>query len=155
CWRTWSRCCVAEKIVVADKLSAAGLAVLRAAPGLEVVETVGKPESLPGAMAEATAIVVRSETQVTKDLIAGAPRLKVIARPGIGTDNIDIEAANRRGIPVLTAPGANSNSAAEHTLGLMMAMVRKIPQAAASMAEGRWDRKQFEGTELRGKTLGV
>ena len=146
---------MADKIVVADKLSTNGLALLRATPGLEVIETVGKPELLKDAMLVASAIIVRSETKVTAALMEGAPKLRLIARAGIGTDNIDLEEASRRGIPVLTAPGANSNSAAEHALGLMLAMVRKIPQAAASMAAGKWDRKQFEGSELRGKTLGV
>jgi len=147
---------VGEKIVVADRLASNGLSLLRATPGLDVVETVGKgPEVLKDALLDAAAIIVRSETKVTGELMAGAPKLKIVARAGIGTDNIDLEEATRRGIPVLTAPGANSNSAAEHAVALMLSLCRKIPAAAQSMAEGKWDRKQFEGTELRGKTLGI
>lgn len=145
-----------ERIVVADRLAANGLALLRGTTGLDVVETVGKgPEALKDALLDAAAIIVRSETQVTGDLMAGAPKLRIVARAGIGTDNIDLEEATRRGIPVLTAPGANSNSAAEHAVALMLSLCRKVPAAAQSMAEGKWDRKQFEGTELRGKTLGI
>jgi D-3-phosphoglycerate dehydrogenase len=147
---------VAERIVVADPLSAAGVQVLRAVPAFEVIETTGKgPEVLHDALVDATALIVRSETKVTPDLMAKAPKLRVIARAGIGTDNIDLEEATRRGIPVLTAPGANSTSAAEHTFALLLALLRKVPAASALMAAGKWDRKPFQGTELRGKTLGV
>lgn len=147
---------MAERVVIADKLSANGIALLKGTAGLEVVETVGKPpEVLKEALLTAAALIVRSETQVTAELMAGAPKLRVVARAGIGTDNIDLEDATKRGIPVLTAPGANSNSAAEHTFALMLSLCRKVPAAAASMAAGKWDRKSFEGTELRHKTLGV
>lgn len=147
---------MAERVVIADKLAANGVAVLKATRGLDVVETVGKgPDALREALADAAALIVRSETQVTAQLMAQAPRLRVIARAGIGTDNIDLPEATRRGIPVLTAPGANSNSAAEHAVALLLSLCRKIPAAAQSMAEGKWDRKSFEGTELRGKTLGI
>jgi D-3-phosphoglycerate dehydrogenase len=147
---------VGERIVVADRLAPNGLALLRGTSGLDVVETVGKgPEALKDALLDAAALIVRSETQVTGDLMTAAPKLRIVARAGIGTDNIDLDEATRRGIPVLTAPGANSNSAAEHALALMLALCRKVPAAAQSMAEGKWDRKQFEGVELRGKTLGI
>jgi D-3-phosphoglycerate dehydrogenase len=145
-----------ERVVIADRLAANGVSLLKGTTGLDVVETAGKgPEVLKDALVDAAAIVVRSETQVTAELMAAAPKLRVIARAGIGTDNIDLEEATRRGIPVLTAPGANSTSAAEQALALMLGLVRKTPAAVQSMAEGKWDRKQFEGTELRGKTLGV
>ena len=145
-----------ERIVVADRLASNGLALLRSTSGLDVIETVGKgPDALKDALLDAAALIVRSETKVTGDLMAAAPKLRIVARAGIGTDNIDLEEATRRGIPVLTAPGANSNSAAEHALALMLSLCRRIPAAAQSMAEGKWDRKQFEGTELRGKTLGI
>jgi D-3-phosphoglycerate dehydrogenase len=147
---------VAERIVVADRIASPGLALLRSVNGLDVVETVGKgTEALKDALVDAAALIVRSETRVTPELMAAAPKLRLVARAGIGTDNIDLEEATRRGIPVLTAPGANSNSAAEHALALMLAMARRIPGAHASVADGKWERKAFEGTELRGKTLGI
>jgi len=147
---------VPNRIVVADRLGAAGLEMLRALPGYEVVETVGKgPEALAQALGDAVALVVRSETKVTAALIGKAPKLKVIARAGMGTDTIDVEEASRRKIPVLTAPGANSNSVAEYTFALLLALCRKVAPAAASLAAGKWDRKAFEGSELRGKTLGL
>ena len=145
-----------ERVVIADRLAANGVALLKNTHGLDVIETVGKgPEALKDALLDAAALIVRSETQVTKELLSGAHKLRVVARAGIGTDNIDVEEATSRGIPVLTAPGANSTSAAEHAFGLMLSLCRRIPAAAASMASGKWDRKAFEGTELRGKTLGI
>jgi D-3-phosphoglycerate dehydrogenase len=147
---------VADRIVVADKLAAKGLDLLRAVPNVEVVETVGQgADVLHAAIADAVGILVRSETKVPKELMDRAPGLKVIARAGVGTDTIDVAEATRRGIPVLYAPGANSTSAAEHTFALMLALVRKLPWASSHMAEGKWDRKPFEGTELHGKTLGI
>ena len=145
-----------DPIVVADRLGKAGLDMLKALPGYEVVETVGKgPEALDAALGDAVALVVRSETKVTAAMIGKAPKLKVIARAGMGTDTIDVEEASRRKIPVLTAPGANSNSVAEYTFALLLALCRKIAPASASLAAGKWDRKAFEGSELRGKTLGL
>jgi len=147
---------VPNRIVVADRLGKAGLEMLRAMAGYEVVETVGKgPEVLDAALADAVALVVRSETKVTAAMIGKAPKLKVIARAGMGTDTIDVEEASRRKIPVLTAPGANSNSVAEYTFALLLALARKVAPAAASLGAGKWDRKAFEGSELRGKTLGL
>jgi D-3-phosphoglycerate dehydrogenase len=147
---------VPNRIVVADRLGKAGLEMLRALPGFEVVETVGKgPEVLDGALGEAVALVVRSETKVTAAMMAKAPKLKLIARAGMGTDTIDVEEASRRKIPVLTAPGANSNSVAEYTFAILLALARKVSPAAVSLAGGKWDRKSFEGSELRGKTMGL
>lgn len=144
-----------ERVVIADKLSANGVAILKGTGGLDIVETVGKPDALKDALVDAAALIVRSETRVTAELMGLAPKLRVIARAGIGTDNIDLEEATRRGIPVLTAPGANSTSAAEQAFALMLALARKTPAAVQSMHEGKWDRKSFEGIELRGKTLGI
>src|SRR5207302_598782 len=107
------------------------------------------------ALAGADALIVRSETRVTADLLTRAPRLRVIARAGTGVDSIDVPAATRRGIAVMNAPGANTVSAAEHAMGLLLGLVRHIPWAAEAMRRGEWDRKRFEGTELRGKTIGV
>ncbi|MDO8665288.1 MAG: hypothetical protein Q7J79_01650, partial [Gemmatimonadales bacterium] len=108
-----------ERVVVADRIAAPGVQLLKGVHGLDVVETVGKgAEALRDALLDAAALVVRSETQVTPELMAGAPKLRIVARAGIGVDNIDLEEATRRGIAVLTAPGANSTSAAEHTFAL-------------------------------------
>jgi D-3-phosphoglycerate dehydrogenase len=147
---------VTWRVVVADKVAESGLKLLAATPGMEVVTTAGRPrEELDRALAGADALIVRSETRVTSDLLARAPRLRVVARAGTGVDTIDVHAATRRGIAVMNAPGANTVSAGEHALGLLLALVRRIPDAAAAMRRGDWDRKRFEGTELRGKTLGV
>jgi len=147
---------VADRIVVSDKLGAAGLDILRGIAGYEVTDVAGKgPEALDAVLGDAVALVVRSETKVTAAMIGKAPRLKVIGRAGMGVDTIDVEEASRRKIAVLTAPGANSNSVAEFTFGLLLAVARKVSASAASLAAGKWDRKAFEGTELRGKTLGL
>jgi D-3-phosphoglycerate dehydrogenase len=147
---------VGERVVIADRIAPPGVQLLRGVPGLEVVETAGKGrDALRHALIDAAGLVVRSETQVTSELLADAPKLRVVARAGIGTDNIDVEEATRRGIAVLTAPGANSTSAAEHTFALLLALARRVPWAATSVAQGQWDRKSHEGTELRGKTLGI
>src|SRR5438876_10349571 len=100
-------------------------------------------------------IVIRSATKLTADLIARADRLKVIGRAGVGIDNVDVDAATRRGIVVANAPESTVVSAAEHTVGLLMAMTRNIPQAHAALKQGRWERKTYGGVELADKTLGV
>jgi D-3-phosphoglycerate dehydrogenase len=147
---------VADRIVVSDKLGAAGLALLRGIGGYEVSDVAGQgPEALDAVLPDAVALVVRSETKVTAAVIGRAPKLKVIGRAGMGVDTIDVEEASRRKIAVLTAPGANSNSVAEYTFALLLALARKVAAAAASLAAGKWDRKAFEGSELRGKTLGL
>ncbi len=145
-----------DRIVVADGLGKSGLEMLRAMKGYEVEETKGKgPEVLQKALCDAVALVVRSETKVTAEMIGQAPKLKVIARAGMGVDTIDVAEATRRKIAVLTAPGANSNSVAEYTFALLLTLSRKVAGGAASLAAGKWDRKPFEGTELRDKTLGL
>lgn len=143
-----------HRIVVADKVNEAGLAILRSSEGVEVV-TAANPDELRGLLATADGLLVRSDTQVTAQLIDMAPRLRVVGRAGMGVDNIDVQAATRRGIAVLNAPGANTVSAAEHAIALLLALVRRVPWAVQSMRQGDWDRKAFGGTELRGKTLGV
>ena len=142
-------------VVVADQVAEAGLGVLRAERVLEVVVAVGRPDLLDGALARADALLVRSDTTVTAERIARAPRLRVIGRAGTGVDNIDLEAATRHGVIVLNAAGANTISAAEHTIALLLALLHRIPEASASMAAGRWDRKQLAGKELCGKRLGL
>ena len=144
------------RVAVADKVAEAGLKLLAATPEIEVANCAGKPrEELERALAGAHALIVRSETRVTPDLLTRGPNLRVIARAGTGVDNIDVHAATRRGIAVMNAPGANTVSAAEHAMGLLLAQARHIPGAAEAMRRGEWDRKRFEGTELRGKTIGI
>jgi D-3-phosphoglycerate dehydrogenase len=144
------------RVVVADRVAKAGLAELEGSPEIEVANLAGQPhEALLQALAGAHALIVRSETRVTADLLAQAPHLRVIARAGTGVDNIDVHAATRRGIAVMNAPGANTVSAAEHAMALLLALVRRIPGAVEAMRRGEWDRKRFEGSELRGKTIGI
>lgn len=142
-------------VVVADRIAPAGLADLRDAAEIEMVDVAGDAAALEAALPRAHALLVRSETKVTEAMLEHAPELKVIGRAGIGVDNIDVPAATRRGIAVLNAPGANTVSAAEHTFALLLALLRHVADAAATMRAGKWDRKAFEGRELRGKTLGV
>ena len=142
-------------VVVADRIADEGFALLHAEAEIEVVSTVNETDRLPEELKRAHALIVRSDTKVTENLIAQAAELQVIGRAGVGVDNVDVAAATRRGIAVLNAPGANTVSAAEHAMALLLATMRQIPPAARSMREGRWDRKQFPGSELRGKTLGL
>ena len=119
------------------------------------VRTGLSEDELVDAVADIAALVVRSQTQVTARVIAAAPHLEVIARAGVGVDNIDIEAATQRGVVVVNAPLANTLSAAEHAMALMLAVARNIPQAQASLREGKWERSRYQGVELSGRTLGV
>lgn len=144
------------KILVADKLSEAGLKVLTRHKEFEVrVEKGLSPEHLKAAIPEFDALIVRSSTKVTADVLAAANNLKVIGRAGIGVDNIDVGAATLRGIVVMNTPMENAIAAAEHTISLMMAFARKIPQAVASMKAGRWEKSAFIGSEVFNKTLGI
>jgi D-3-phosphoglycerate dehydrogenase len=130
-----------------DILTAAGLHVT--APGQM------KREETLAAIAEADALIIRSATKADAALIAAASKLKVIARAGVGVDNVDLEAASAKGIAVMNTPAGNTIATAELAFGLMLALARHIPQAYDSMQAGKWDRKSFMGTELRGKTLGI
>ena len=145
----------AMKIVLAEKVSPATLAVFAAEPGWEVKTHDQLPEGLPAALAEADALVVRSAVQVDDALMSHAPKLRVIGRAGVGVDNIDAEAATRRGIVVMNTPGANAVAVAELTIGLMIALARKVPAANATMHAGKWEKKSLQGSELRAKTLGI
>src|ERR1700728_4578807 len=149
----------AMKIVLAEKVSPATLAVFAAEPGWEVVtqDKLGDANSggLPAALADADALVVRSAVQVDDALMEKAPKLRVIGRAGVGVDNIDAEAATRRGIVVMNTPGANAVAVAELTIALMLALARKLPIANATMHAGKWEKKSLQGSELRGKTLGI
>jgi D-3-phosphoglycerate dehydrogenase len=143
------------KIVVADDLPASAIELLRG-EGWDVDARSGrKPDALANDLAAADAIVVRSATKVTADLIAAAPALRAVARAGTGVDNVDVDAASARGIVVMNAPGANSISVAELAMAQLLALARKIPAADASMKQGKWDKKSFLGEEVRGKVLGL
>jgi D-3-phosphoglycerate dehydrogenase len=142
------------RVLVADPVAAEGVAHLRGIA--EVDERHGLSaqallETIPGY----DALVVRSETKVTAPIIEAGTRLRIIGRAGVGVDNIDVEAATRRGIVVVNSPLGNIAAAAEHTVALLMALARHIPAASASLRAGKWERSKFVGTEIRGKTLGI
>jgi D-3-phosphoglycerate dehydrogenase len=140
-------------VLIAEPLAAAGIEWFRAQPGWNVI--VSSPKEFVQHLAEADALLVRSAVQVNEDVLHKAPRLRVIGRAGVGVDNVDLDAATRAGVLVMNTPGGNAISVAEHTLALMLAMARRIPQASASTRAGKWEKKKFMGSELRGKTLGV
>jgi len=147
------------KIVLAEKVSPATLAVLKQEPGWNVVTAdqianLG-PGGLEAELADADALVVRSAVQADAKLLESAPKLRVIGRAGVGVDNIDTDAATHRGIVVMNTPGANAVAVAELTLGLMISMARAIPRANTTMHATRWEKKSLQGSELRGKTLGI
>lgn len=144
------------KVLVTDKIDPEGLKLLKDHPGIDLrCEVAPKPEELEKFLADVAVWLVRSETKVTADWIGKAPALRLIGRAGVGVDNIDLAAATRRGIAVINAPAANTLAAAEHTMALMLALARHVPQADASVKAGRWERGKFMGVELHGKTLGV
>ena len=146
---------MAHRILISDPLNEAGLEILREAGAeLHLVTAEEKPR-LAELIGDYDAIVVRSGTKVTADLLQAGGKLRVVARAGIGVDNVDVAAATARGVLVVNAPTANLISATEHTLGLLLALARNIPAANASVLAGEWDRKRFQGHELQGKTLGV
>ena len=143
------------RILVSEELAESGLAKMRAA-GHEVDVRVGlSPEELRQAIKGAHALVVRSATNVDDELLAAGPDLIVVGRAGVGLDNVDIEAATRRGVMVANAPESNIVSAAEHTMAMLLAVARNVPQAHAALVQGRWERSKWEGVELFDKVLGV
>ena len=144
------------KVLVADRISPKGVEYLRARPGFEVIEAYGStPDRIKALVADVSAIVVRSETQITAEVIAAAPKLKVVGRAGVGVDNVDVEAATARGVVVMNTPSGNTIATAELTFTHMLCGARPVPQASASMRDGKWDRKSFSGIELHKKTLGI
>jgi D-3-phosphoglycerate dehydrogenase len=144
------------KIVVADDLPASALEILRTETGWTVDARSGRsPAALAADLADADALLVRSATKVDSRLLEAAPSLRIIARAGTGVDNVDVTAASARGILVVNAPGANSISVAEHACALMLALARSVPAADRAMKDGKWEKRRFLGTEVRGKTLGV
>jgi D-3-phosphoglycerate dehydrogenase len=137
------------RILIADKLDPAGVAILQDEAELA-------PSGLEDALGKIDAVIVRSRTRISREIIErGLPRLTVIGRAGVGVDNIDLGAAEEHGVIVLNAPLATSISVAEHTMALMLALARRLPQADASMRRGEWEKSRFIGTELSGKTLGL
>ena len=144
------------RALLADEIAPEGVEILQAARRIDVDERPKiDPASLRSIVGGYDALIVRSRTHVTADVLAEAGRLKVIGRAGVGVDNIDVDAATRRGIVVLNAPGGNTVSAAEHTMALLLAVVRHIPAAAEALRAGRWERSRFKGIELYGKMLGL
>ena len=144
------------KILVTDSLAPEGLAVFKNAEGFEVDVKLGlKPEALKKICGDYEGWVIRSGTKITAELIEAAKKLKVIGRAGVGYENIDADAATKRGIVVMNTPGGNNVTTGEHTVALMMALARHIPQAVASLKNGKWDRNKFVGVELCNKTIGV
>ncbi len=143
------------RVLVAENIGGSGLEVLEVA-GFDVDRGYDwTREQLEQRIADYDAIVIRSATQVDADLIVRATNLRAVARAGVGVDNVDVAAATKRGILVVNAPRSNVVTAAEHTMALLLAVARNVPQAHASLSAGRWERKNFSGTELSGKTLGV
>ncbi|MEH7108746.1 phosphoglycerate dehydrogenase, partial [Bacillus sp. JJ1764] len=144
------------KVLVTDGISSTGLQSLMDHPNFIVERQPTLPvEELKTIIGEYDALIVRSQTKVTEELLESAGNLRVIARAGVGVDNIDVNAATRKGIIVINAPGANTIAATEHTLAMMLSLARKIPQAHLKTTSGEWDRNSFKGVELYKKTLGV
>ena len=145
------------KVLVCDPVSPKGIALLQQRPEFQVTvlpKRLSEAELLP-IVSDVAAMVVRSETKVTRKVIEAAPQLRVVGRAGVGVDNIDVEAATQRGVVVMNTPGGNTISTAELSFAMLLSLARKVPQAHGSMAAGKWDRKQFQGAEVFGKTLGV
>ncbi|MBI5386801.1 MAG: phosphoglycerate dehydrogenase [Verrucomicrobia bacterium] len=143
--------------MICDPVSAKGIALLKQRPEFQVVvldKRLTEAELIP-LVADVVAIVVRSETKITRQLMEAAPKLRVVGRAGVGVDNVDVEAATQRGVVVMNTPGGNTISTAELSFSMLMGLARKVPQAHASMLQGKWDRKQFSGLEIAGKTLGI
>jgi D-3-phosphoglycerate dehydrogenase / 2-oxoglutarate reductase len=145
-----------HKVLITDSLAPQGLAVFEREPGVAADYRPGaKPEEIREAIADADALVVRSGTKVTADILEAGTRLKVVGRAGVGVDNVDVPAATKRGIVVMNTPGGNNVTTAEHALSLLLAMARNIPQATSSLRSGKWERNKFTGVEIFNKTLGV
>src|SRR5262245_32695615 len=146
---------MAPRVLVAEPLAERGLEAMREA-GLEVELKTGlSPDELCAALPGVAALVIRSATQVTADVLAAGTDLVVVGRAGIGLDNVDVAEATRRGVMVVNAPQSNILSAAEHTLALLLSQARNVPQANADLKSGQWNRSKWEGVELHGKTLGI
>src|SRR5208283_5770942 len=145
------------KVLVCDPISPNGIVLLQQRPEFQVTvlsQRLSEAELLP-LVTDIVAMIVRSETKVTRNVLEAAKNLRVVGRAGVGVDNIDVDAATQRGVVVMNTPGGNTITTAELTFAMILNLARRVPQAHASMAEGKWDRKQFQGTEVFGKTLGL
>src|SRR6202049_3627610 len=143
------------KILVADSVPDRVIEILKADPSWQIVNLAKTKGKVTDEIRDADALLVRSATKVTAELLEKAPRLVVIGRAGVGVDNVDLDAATRKGVLVMNTPGGNAISVAEHTMTLLLAMAHPVAQADASMKAGKWDKKKFTGSELRNKTLGL
>jgi D-3-phosphoglycerate dehydrogenase / 2-oxoglutarate reductase len=143
------------KIIIAEKVAANAVQLLREEAGWTVITHDQLTNGLASALPDADALIVRSAVDVNANVLRGAGKLRVIGRAGVGVDNIDLEAATKAGIAVMNTPGANAVAVAEHTLGLMLALARHLCRADSTTRAGKWEKKSLQGTELRGKTLGV
>src|SRR5687768_2435881 len=145
------------KILVADPISENGLEIFQGNGGHFKLDTRSKLslEDLKKAVSDADAVIVRSETKITSDVLAAGKKIKIVGRAGVGVDNIDVAAASRQGVLVVNVPGGNTISAAEHTLALLLSLSRNVPSANDSLKRGEWSRAKFTGSELQGKTLGL
>src|SRR6476646_9185634 len=141
------------KVVVAEKISSSAIDLLRE-PRWTIVTPDQINRDLPAQLETADALIVRSAVQVDEALLEHAGKLRVIGRAGVGVDNIDLDAATRKGIAVMNTPGANAVAVAEHTVAMMLAMARHLCRADSTTRAGKWEKKSLQGTELRGKTLG-
>jgi len=147
---------VTHRVLVTDKVALSGLYPIVEEDGFTVISIDDSTsDEFKGSLAGADALIVRSVTKVTREMIAGATQLRAIGRAGVGVDNVDLRAASEKGIAVFNAPGGNTIAAAELTLALLISVARKIPAAEASLRSGAWDRAAFKGVELRGKVLGL
>lgn len=144
------------RILVADELSVEGIALLKSEPQFQVdVKTGLSKADLLSIISDYHALLIRSQTKVTAEVISQATNLKLVGRAGIGVDNVDIEAASKAGILVMNAPDGNAITTGEHAIALLMSMARQIPDACASIREGKWEKSRFNGVEIHGKTLGI
>jgi D-3-phosphoglycerate dehydrogenase len=144
------------KVLISDNFSREGLQLFEQADGIEIAYLPGIPEwELKEAIVDADALVVRGGTQVNEELLAAAKQLRVVGRAGIGVENMDMVALNRKGVVVMNTPFGSTTTTAEHTIAMMLTLARQIPAAHASIKEGRWEKERFLGVEISGKTLGV
>src|SRR5215510_7056491 len=143
------------KIVVAEKVSANAVQLLQQEQEWTVLTPDQLDDNLPRALADADALIVRSAVDVNADVLRGAKKLRVIGRAGVGVDNIDLDAATKAGIAVMNTPGANAVAVAEHTFALMLALARHLTRADSTTRAGKWEKKSLQGTELRGKIVGI
>jgi D-3-phosphoglycerate dehydrogenase / 2-oxoglutarate reductase len=147
---------IRARILALDNVSSRGIDLLKQEAGFEVVEKPPlKEKELIETIGDFDAVIVRSQTKVSRGAIEASPKLKVVGRAGVGVDNVDVEAATQRGVIVMNTPSGNTISTAEHTFSMLLSLARSIPQAHASMKEGKWDRKSFLGVEIYSKTLGI